>query len=152
MRCYETLSGSIVDLVSIPFRSVLEAASVRWSAMQLDGVQCDAIRVKWCAKEAVRGLRAVRCGAMPHTCIGQCAASNQRPARQALPGCPATPGGGPPPLRSKYGTFGRLPEQLGAASPPRRCRRPRDDSPPNSLKSAWSHSSFHSIHQFAAKS
>ena len=72
---------------------------------------------------------------------------NRRPTWQALRRFPPTPGGGPPPLRSKYGTFGRSPEQLGAASPPRRCRRPRDDSPPNSLKSACSHSlsSFHPL-------
>ena len=85
----------------------------------------------------MRGLRAVRCGAMPHTCIGQCAGLNRRPTWQALRRFPPTPGGGPPPLGSKYGTFGRSPEQLGAASPPRRCRRPRDDSPPNRLQRAF---------------
>ena len=85
----------------------------------------------------MRGLRAVRCGAVPHTCIGQCAASKQRPAKQARPGCPTTPGGGPPPLGSMYGTLGRIPELLGAATPPRRCRRPRDDSPPNRLQRAF---------------
>ena len=62
---------------------------------------------------------------------------NRRPVWQALRRFPPTPGGGPPPLGSKYGTFGRSPEPLGAASPPRRCRRPRDDSPPNRLQRAF---------------
>ena len=85
----------------------------------------------------MRGLRAVRCGAMPHTCIGQCAGLNRRPTWQALRRFPPTPGGGPPPLGSKDWTFRRSPEQLGTAAPPRRCRRPRDDSPPNRLQRAF---------------
>ena len=62
---------------------------------------------------------------------------NRRPTWQALRRCPPTPGGGPPPLGSKDWTFRRSPEQLGTAAPPRRCRRPRDDSPPNRLQRAF---------------
>ena len=62
---------------------------------------------------------------------------SRRPVWQALRRFPPTPGGGPPPLGSKDWTFRRSPEQLGAASPLRRCRRPRDDSPPNRLQRAF---------------
>ena len=85
----------------------------------------------------MRRLRAVRCGAVPHTCIGQCAASHRRPTSRALRRFPPTPGSGPRVLGSLDGTLGRSPELRGAASPPLRCRRPRDDSPPNRLQRAF---------------
>ena len=70
---------------------------------------------------------------------------NRRPILQALRRFPPTPGGGPPALGSKDWTFGRSPEQLGTAAPPRRCRRPRDGTPPNRLQRACN-TLFSSLH------